>query len=154
MPRLVVAGPTPKVRDGGGRFAEGNAGGAQLRLLELEPSDAAEWARPYLERAQRRYAGARRSGLYKKTGSRLDGLLRSCVLLELQGELLTAEALKLPPKDARELFAEARTAMKEARAALLKLVALVGVRRGDGERGDPLANLVRELESEGGNNDE
>ena len=113
---------------------------------------AAEWMRPHLRKAQSRYVGARNSGLFKRTGSRLDGLLRAACLADAQAEAFTAHAATLAtPADAKPWLAEARVAAKEGRTAWLKVIGLVGLRyRGKGAE-DPLAALAREL---GGDDDD
>lgn len=129
-----------------GKFTEGNTGTAQLRLLDMDPSEAAPWVRPSLERAQRRFRGAKTSGLYKRAGSRVDGMLRAAVMADCMHEALSAHAVTLTRVgEAREVMADASRHAREARVTWLKLFALCGLKRGPSDGMDPLARLASEL---------
>jgi hypothetical protein len=148
--RIVKAAvaSTPDGRQRDGRFAPGNTARGELRVLVgLDSTQAAEWLRPYLKLAERRFLGAYRSGLYRQTGSRLVGLLRAQVLAEAMHEALTAHAATLPVSEARPVLVEAQGYAREARAALAKLTSLLGVRKGKrAVSDDPLSDLARAVE--------
>lgn len=139
--------PDGRAPDGSGRFGSGNAGGAQIEVLPgFDIDTAAPWMLPHLRRAQRRYNGARKSGLFKRTGSRLDGMLRAAVLADAHSEAFTAYAVTLAtPADAKPWLDDARAVAREARTAWSKLTSLVGLKYERGGSGDPLAALAREM---------
>lgn len=157
MPRrpraaLAAVPDAGRTADGTGRFAKGNRAAAQLVLLDgLDPSQAAEWMRPYLARAQSRWRGLKCSGLMRRTGSRLDGLGKQACWLDAQAEaLMHLAATSDDTKAARELMTEARQCAREARTAWGKLLGITGVRYQRGAVEDPLAALASEL---GGDDD-
>jgi hypothetical protein len=115
----------------------------------MDPDQAASWVRPALERAQRRFRGAKLSGLYKRAGSRVDGMLRAAVMADCMHEALAAHAVTLTEvREAREVMAEASRHAREARTTWLKLFALCGLKRGASDGSDPLAKLAAELNGE------
>lgn len=145
--RAQLAAVDTEGRDGStGQFREGNRGARAIVVLPgFDVATAAPWVRPHVENAQRRYRGALQSGLFKRTGTRLHGLLRAAVLADATHDALTAHALTLAVSEAREVLTEARSAAREARTAWAKLFATVGVTYGGKATDDPLGALAREL---------
>jgi hypothetical protein len=133
-----------------GTFTAGNRGGAQIVLLDgFDPQSAAPWFRPTLARAQTRFRGMKTSGLFKRCGTRLDGLLRAACVADATHEALTAHAATLTSvAEARAVLADARSAAREARTAWLRLFALVGHTKNSKGASDPLGALARELGDE------
>jgi hypothetical protein len=137
-----------------GRFAEGNAGAAQVRLLPVDSDKVAPWMRDALRTAERRFRGMKQSGLLKQVGTRADGILRAACVADAVHDALAAHAVTLVDvREAREVLADAKGWAASAQKAWLKVFSFVGVRRGDGEKVDPLADLARELQSEGGDDE-
>lgn len=140
--RHLVAVPAPHA----GQFTAGNAGARAIVVLPgFEVETAAEWMRPHLVDAQRRYRGALTSGLFKRCGTRLHGLLRAACIADATHDALTAYAASVANVDAaRGILADARVSAREARTAWSKIFSLVGhvYQRTDA---DPLASLATSM---------
>lgn len=146
--RKLVAVPSPTRDATTGKFAEGNAGSAQMRLLDVDHANVAPWMAPYLRQAERRFRGMKTSGLMKGVATRCDGILRAACVADAVHDALAAHAVTLADvHEARVVLADARTWATSGQKAWSKLFALVGVKRGAaaGGDGDPLAKLAREL---------
>jgi hypothetical protein len=147
-PKLALA----KMRDERtGRFAEGNVGSAALRLLHVDEAKVAPWMREALRCSERRFRGAKTSGLFRRTGTRLDGILRAACVADAVHDALAAHAATLADvREAREVLADAKGWAREARTAWTALVRMVGVRKGDVEQADPLRALAESLGDQDG----
>jgi len=139
-----------------GRFKAGPTNAGSRLVLAIPGFDierAAPWLQPHLRLAQRRYRATKLSGLLKRTGGRLDGLLRAAVISDATHDaLVSCAATQTDVAEARGMLVEARAAAREARAAWTKLFALVGHTKGRNDNDNPLDVLARSLGSDDDNN--
>lgn len=149
--RRVSLRPAPHA----GSFKAGNDGARMIVAVpSLDIDTAAPWFKPHLQLAQRRYRATKLSGLLKRTGGRLDGLLRAAVIADATHDaLVAAAATQIDVGSARSMLTEARTAAREARAAWTKLFSLVGHTKGRNDNDDPLEALARSLRGVGDSHD-